>query len=119
MIRQTILFVVVGVVVLLLSLLLSASCSFDQAHERLFKTQLGIAISGSSDPIVVVVVVLLLSLLSSASCVFDQAHAKLFETDQESLIRELTDLPRLSATRKINQLIKRTNSVRAHACVLR
>ncbi|CAM9540622.1 unnamed protein product [Hapterophycus canaliculatus] len=46
------------------------------------------------------------------------AHERLFEADQEALTRELTDLPRLSAVRKINQLIKRTNLVRAHACVL-
>ncbi|CAM9413453.1 unnamed protein product [Pylaiella littoralis] len=45
-------------------------------------------------------------------------HQRLFQADEESLTRELTDLPRLSAIRKINQLIKRTNLVRAHACVL-
>eukprot|EP00752_Nemacystus_decipiens_P012177 g10795.t1 len=46
------------------------------------------------------------------------AHERLFKADQEALTRELTDLPRLSAIRKINQLIRRTNLVRAHACVL-
>eukprot|EP00903_Cladosiphon_okamuranus_P017082 g15741.t1 len=46
------------------------------------------------------------------------AHERLFKADQEALTRELTDLPRLSAIRKINQLVRRTNLVRAHACVL-
>lgn len=52
-------------------------------------------------------------------CLCGQAHERLFKADQDTLTRELTDLPRLSAIRKINQLIKRTNIVRAHACVLR
>ncbi|CAM9411854.1 unnamed protein product [Discosporangium mesarthrocarpum] len=46
------------------------------------------------------------------------AHRKLFEADQEALTQELVDLPRLSAVRKINELIKRTRLVRAHACTL-
>ena len=48
-----------------------------------------------------------------------QAHQGLFKADEESLTRELTDLPRLSAIRKIDQIIKRTKLVRAHAFVLR
>ncbi|CAM9104940.1 unnamed protein product [Choristocarpus tenellus] len=46
------------------------------------------------------------------------AHHRLFEADQDSLTQELVNLPRLSAIRKINGVIKRTKMVKTEACIL-
>lgn len=44
--------------------------------------------------------------------------AKLFEAEQKNLLSDLLDLPRNSAVRKVNELVKRARLVRTHALIL-
>jgi len=44
--------------------------------------------------------------------------ARLFEAEQKSLLSDLLDLPRNSAVRKVNELVKRARLVRTHALIL-
>uniref|UniRef100_A0A6B2L276 EF-hand domain-containing protein n=1 Tax=Arcella intermedia TaxID=1963864 RepID=A0A6B2L276_9EUKA len=47
-----------------------------------------------------------------------EENKKLFEMEQKDLIDDLLTLPRNSAVRKINELVKRTRLVRTHAAIL-
>lgn len=42
----------------------------------------------------------------------------MFAKDENLLVRELVDLPRCAAERKINHMVNRIRSVRAHVCIL-
>jgi len=48
----------------------------------------------------------------------NEEMAKLFEAEQKNLIADLLDLPRNSAVRKVNELVKRARLVRTHALIL-
>jgi len=45
-------------------------------------------------------------------------NAKLFEAEQRDLVEDLLALPRNSAVRKINELVKRAREVRTHANIM-
>jgi hypothetical protein len=47
-----------------------------------------------------------------------EENKKLFEAEQRDLIEDLLSLPRNSAIRKINELVKRTRLVRTHAHII-
>jgi GTPase SAR1 family protein len=49
---------------------------------------------------------------------FDETNAELFMTEQADLLNDLQNLPRNSAVRKVNELVKRTRLAKAHAYVL-
>lgn len=42
----------------------------------------------------------------------------MFEKDEQLLVRELVDLPRCAAERKVNQMVNRIRLVKVHACIL-
>jgi len=44
--------------------------------------------------------------------------SKLFEAEQQDLIRDLRQLPRNSAVRKVNELVKRARLVKVHAHII-
>jgi len=48
----------------------------------------------------------------------NEEMSKLFEIEQRDLLKDLLDLPRNSAIRKVNELVKRTRLVRTHALIL-
>jgi len=48
----------------------------------------------------------------------NEEMAKLFEVEQRDLLKDLLELPRNSAIRKVNELVKRTRLVRTHALIL-
>lgn len=48
----------------------------------------------------------------------NEEMGKLFEAEQRDLLKDLLDLPRNSAIRKVNELVKRTRLVRTHALIL-
>eukprot|EP01147_Barroeca_monosierra_P000064 gene64-3460_t len=48
----------------------------------------------------------------------NQENAELFEKERDDLLKELRDLPRNSAMRKINELVKRTRRVKVHALLI-
>lgn len=43
---------------------------------------------------------------------------RMFEKDEKLLVRELIDLPRCSAERKVNQMVNRIRLVKVHVCLL-
>jgi len=43
---------------------------------------------------------------------------RVFEKDEELLVRELVDLPRCAAERKVNQMVNRIRLVKVHVCLL-
>jgi len=45
-------------------------------------------------------------------------NVKLFEAEKRDLLEDLLSLPRNSAVRKVNELVKRTRNLRAHALIL-
>ena len=45
-------------------------------------------------------------------------NKELFELEERDLMRDLKDLPRNSAIRKINELVKRVRQARVHAYVI-
>lgn len=45
-------------------------------------------------------------------------NAALFEMEEKDLMRDLRDLPRNSAVRKINELVKRVRICKVHAYIL-
>jgi len=49
---------------------------------------------------------------------FYQDNRELFEMEEKDLMNDLRDLPRNSALRKINELVKRTRLLRVHACLI-
>ncbi len=49
---------------------------------------------------------------------FDETNAELFMSEQADLLNDLQNLPRNSAVRKVNELVKRTRLAKAHAYVL-
>ncbi|EDQ87078.1 uncharacterized protein MONBRDRAFT_38103 [Monosiga brevicollis MX1] len=48
----------------------------------------------------------------------DGSNVELFEKERDDLLRELRDLPRYAAVRKINELVKRTRYVKVHALLI-
>ena len=46
------------------------------------------------------------------------ANAKLFEQEEKDLMVDLKNLPRNSAIRKINELVKRTRKAKVHAYII-
>lgn len=44
--------------------------------------------------------------------------AQLFEMEEQDLMRDLRDLPRNSAVRKINELVKRVRLAKVHAYLI-
>ncbi|KAL7470119.1 hypothetical protein ACHAXS_011510 [Conticribra weissflogii] len=44
--------------------------------------------------------------------------ANMFERDEQLLVRELIDLPRCVAERKVNQMVNRIRLVKVHVCIL-
>lgn len=48
----------------------------------------------------------------------NEEMTKLFEVEQHDLLKDLLDLPRNSAMRKVNELVKRAHLVRTHALIL-
>ena len=42
----------------------------------------------------------------------------MFEKDEQLLVRELVDLPRCAAERKVNQMVNRIRMVKVHVCIL-
>mmetsp|Transcript_8487 Transcript_8487/g.17691 ORF Transcript_8487/g.17691 Transcript_8487/m.17691 type:complete len:617 (+) Transcript_8487:33-1883(+) len=44
--------------------------------------------------------------------------ADMFERDEQLLVRELVDLPRCVAERKVNQMVNRIRLVKVHVCIL-
>jgi len=49
---------------------------------------------------------------------YDTTNQELFMSEQADLLRDLQNLPRNSAVRKVNELVKRTRVAKAHAYVL-
>eukprot|EP00730_Choanoeca_flexa_P016533 TRINITY_DN7837_c0_g1_i3.p1 TRINITY_DN7837_c0_g1~~TRINITY_DN7837_c0_g1_i3.p1 ORF type:complete len:581 (+),score=161.90 TRINITY_DN7837_c0_g1_i3:79-1821(+) len=47
-----------------------------------------------------------------------ESNIALFEKEREDLLKEMRDLPRNSAMRKINELVKRTRYVKVHALLI-
>jgi len=47
-----------------------------------------------------------------------EENRKLFEMEQRDLVEDLLSLPRNSAVRKINELVKRARLVRVHSCII-
>lgn len=45
-------------------------------------------------------------------------HAQLFEMEERDLMKDLKDLPRNSAVRKINEIVKRVRSAKVHAYII-
>ena len=45
-------------------------------------------------------------------------NTELFEMEEADLMRDLKDLPRNSAVRKINELVKRVRAARVHAYII-
>eukprot|EP00804_Cyclotella_cryptica_P011251 CCRYP_007754-RC/>CCRYP_007754-RC protein AED:0.07 eAED:0.07 QI:4475/0.9/1/1/0.5/0.27/11/543/571 len=43
---------------------------------------------------------------------------QMFEKDEQLLVRELVDLPRCAAERKVNQMVNRIRLVKVHVCIL-
>jgi len=43
---------------------------------------------------------------------------RMFEKDEKLLVRELVDLPRCAAERKVNQMVNRIRLVKVHVCIL-
>ena len=43
---------------------------------------------------------------------------RMFEKDEKLLVRELIDLPRCAAERKVNQMVNRIRLVKVHVCLL-
>jgi hypothetical protein len=43
---------------------------------------------------------------------------RMFEKDEELLVKELMDLPRCAAERKVNQMVNRIRLVKVHICIL-
>lgn len=43
---------------------------------------------------------------------------RMFEEDERRLVRELVDLPRCAAERKVNQIVNRVRTVKVHVCLL-
>lgn len=48
----------------------------------------------------------------------DGTNAALFERERDDLLKELRDLPRNNAIRKVNELVKRTRHVKVHALLI-
>lgn len=44
--------------------------------------------------------------------------SRMFEKDEKLLVRELVDLPRCAAERKVNQMVNRVRLVKVHVCIL-
>lgn len=48
----------------------------------------------------------------------NEDFSKMFTKDEKLLVRELVDLPRCSAERKVNQMVNRIRLVKVHVCIL-
>jgi len=49
---------------------------------------------------------------------FNKENSKLFDAEKRDLLEDLLSLPRNSAIRKVNELVKRSRNVRVHALIL-